>query len=104
MPAVVSLAVLHGEPPQVLVADDLPTLHWLIALEVVARTAPGDLPEATAAEIRQSLLDERWGDAVEAWVLTTDARLDVYASWDLFQAADVALGSAELQFRPLFRG
>ena len=36
-PAVVSLAVLHGEPPQVLVADD-DTLHWLLALEVVART------------------------------------------------------------------
>lgn len=99
----VSLAVLHGDPPQVIIADDLPTLHWRIALEIVARTDPSELSPGDAAAIRQDLLDEQWGAAVERWLLANNEALDVYESWELHTAGDVEIAPAELQFTPLFR-
>lgn len=99
----VSLAVLHGDPPQVLIAEDLETLQWRIALEFVAKTDPDDLEPADAEAIRQGLLDEQWGVAVERWLLSNDEKLDVYESWELYQPDDVEMGPAELQFTPLFR-
>lgn len=103
MPQVVSLAVLHGDPPHVIVAEDLETLQWRIALEIVARTNPDRLPVGDARQIREDLLEERWGAAVERWLRGTDEMLDVYESWELFEPDDVALAPAELQFTPLFR-
>ena len=103
MPSVVSIAVLHGDPPHVIVAEDLTTLNWRIALELVAQTPPADLPELEAEQIREDLLEEQWGAAVERWVRCTDAWLDVYESWELHRAAEVELAPAELQFTPLFR-
>jgi hypothetical protein len=103
VPRVVSLAILHGNPPQVIVAEDLATLYWRIALEVVAQTPAASLGEGDAGRIRADLLAEQWGAAVERWMRCTDAWMDVYESWDLHRADDVALGSAELQFTPLFR-
>lgn len=98
-----SIAVLHGDPPDVFVASDLPTLHRLLALEVVARCVPKELPVEIVQLVRQALMEERWGDAVEAWMRTNDERLDVYESWDLVEPDDVELTQAELQFRPLFQ-
>ena len=103
MPSILSIAVLHGDPPRVIVAEDLPTLNWRIALELVAQTPAADLPELEAEQIRADLLEEQWGDAVERWVRCTDAWLDVYESWELHLAAEVELAPAELQFTPLFR-
>lgn len=100
----VSLAVLHGDPPQVIVAEDLETLQWRIALEIVAQTEPGDLEPADAEVIRRGLLAEQWGVAVERWLLSNDEKLDVYESWELYEPGDVEMGPAELQFKPLFRG
>lgn len=103
MPDLVALAVLHGDPPQVIVADDLETLNWRIALEIVARTAPDALPAGIAEQIRQDLLQEHWAAAVERWLMSKDARLDVYESWELYRPADVELAPVELQFTPLFQ-
>ena len=74
-----------------------------IALELVAQTPAGELPELEAEQLRADLLEEQWGAAVERWVRCTDAWLDVYESWDLHRAADAELAPAELQFTPLFR-
>lgn len=104
MPTLVSIAILHGDPPEVIIADDLETLHWRIALDIVAQSSPDQLDPADVAQIQQDLLDERWGAAVERWLRSTDAILDVYESWDLYQPADVELAPAELQFTPLFGG
>jgi hypothetical protein len=103
VPRVVSIAVLHADPPHVIVAEDLPTLSWRIALELVAKTPASELPELEAEEIRNDLLEEQWGSAVEKWVLCTGAWMDVYESWDLHLAEEVELAPAELQFTPLFR-
>jgi len=103
VPEIVSIAVLHGDPPDVFVAEDLETLHRLLALRVVAQVPSTSLPKRVVDEIRAALLDERWGAAVEAWMRTNDEVLDVYESWDLVLATDVELVDAELQFTPLFQ-
>jgi hypothetical protein len=102
VPSIVSIAVLHGDPPQVIVAEDLTALQWRIALELVAQTPASSLG-GEAELIQEELLGEQWGAAVERWVQCTDAWLDVYESWPLHLAEEVELAPAELQFTPLFR-
>ena len=103
MPGVVSVAILHGDPPHVIVAEDLAALHWRIAIELVAQTPASTLGETEAESIKADLLAEQWGAAVERWVRCTDAWMDVYESWELHRAEEVELAPAELQFTPLFR-
>lgn len=103
MPRVVAYAVVREEPPQVFVADDVDTLHWVLALHLVAATDPRALSSEDVVALRASLLDERWSDAVLLWMSATSTVVDVYPSHDLYEADDVDLGPAELQFRPLFR-
>ena len=49
-----------------------------------------------------ALTEERWGDAVFAFIGRTGISVDVYESTDLFSSADVELGPLELQLTPLF--
>lgn len=102
MPRIVSVAVLHGDPPTVIVAEDLDTLHWRIALDLVARTPASRLGPGLAEELRAYLRAEQWGTAVERWLGVVGEALDVYESWDLHGPGDVELGPVELEFTPLF--
>ena len=104
MSRLVACAVVRHDPPQVFVAEDLETLSWVLALELVAATPARALPSNVRDALRAALLDERWGDAVELWIVHGDVPVDVYSSTDLFAPADVELAPAELQFRPLFEG
>ena len=100
MPGVVSIAILHGDPPHVIVAEDLDALHWRIALELVAQTPavvprrdrgggdPGGPPRRAVGRRGRAL-----GALHDAW-------MDVYESWDLHRAEEVELAPAELQFTP----
>jgi hypothetical protein len=103
VPRVVSMAVMHGDPPEVIIADDEPTLSWRIALELVARTDPSTIPPLELEQLRQELLHEYWGAAVERWVRITDVVIDIYSAWDLHTADDLDIAPAELQFTPLFQ-
>lgn len=103
MPRSIACAIVHGDPPEVFTADDLETLNWVLALRVVASTPAADLPDQLRDALREALLEERWGDAVVAWMGHADAVVDVYPSMDLFVAKDVAMAPMELQFTPLFR-
>lgn len=103
MPGSISLAVLHGDPPLVIVAEDLATLQWRLALQVVSQTPASELSASDAASIRHDLMAEEWGSAVGRWVAVMDVVLDVYESWDLYRLRDVEFAPAELQFTPLFR-
>jgi hypothetical protein len=100
-------AVLHGDPPEVYVAEDVDVLHRVIALEIVAQTPAAALSEEVANKIRDALLAEEWGTAVELWMTYYSRQpLDVYPSglrvWtDAMVTAD--LTGIELQFRPLFK-
>lgn len=103
MPRVVACAVVRDEPPQVFIADDVDTLHWVLALRLVAATDPRSLARDTVQSIRRSLLDEQWSDAVLHWIAATSTAVDVYPSYDLFDIDDLDLAAVELQFAPLFR-
>ena len=100
----VATAVVHTEPASVYLADDIETLHRVLALEVVARTDAG-LLNGRAAEIRSALLDERWGDAVVSWIQETSTGIDVYTHNSVYSDLDLPpeLIGAQLQFAPLFR-
>ena len=98
-------AVVHGDPPEVYAAADVDVLQWVIALEVVARTPASTLPRSTVEALRDALLEERWGDAVELWMRTSGTTIDVFPGglevWtaELLQS-DIA--NIRLQFTPLF--
>ena len=96
-------AVVRLDPPKVFVADDVDTLQWVLALEVVARTRPAELPVGTADVLREALLAEQWGQAVFEWINATGTAVDVYPEIQVYEAANVAMGPAELQFTPLFQ-
>lgn len=101
----VAYAVVHTEPPSIFLADDIDVLHRVLALEVVARTDPALLgPDADA--IRESLLEERWGDAVVAWIRAVGTGIDVYDGKSIYTSEDLPadLIGAQLQFTRLFGG
>jgi len=98
----VACAIVHDDPPSTFIADDTDTLHWVIALHIIASTHASELNEPIKSSLRQALLDERWGDAVELWLEVSPYVIDVYPSYELYTQGDVALGAQELQFTPLF--
>jgi hypothetical protein len=103
MPSSISCAVVRDDPPEVFVADDIETLHWVLALNLIARTRGSDVSTEQRDALRSALRDERWGDAVELWMTVYPGEIDVYPSYDFYVARDVALAADELQFTPLFR-
>jgi hypothetical protein len=99
-------AVVRGDPPDVYVAEDIDTLHRVLALEVVAATPGSTVSEGQRQRIRDALLDERWGDAVVAWMDVTGMVVDVYSSgleiWSAARFAEPEEAGIELRLRPLF--
>lgn len=101
----VAYAVVHDEPPQVYAAESVEVLQWVIALEVVARTTPSTLHPDTVQTLREALLEERWGDAVELWMRMSGTIIDVYPDglriWTA-GAIQSDIADVRLQFKPLF--
>jgi len=99
----VAYAVVHTEPPSIFLADDIDVLHRVLALEVVARTDPTLLGPA-AGGVRESLLEERWGDAVVTWIRVVGTGIDVYDGKSVYTSDDLPadLIGAQLQFTRLF--
>ena len=102
MSALVACAVVRDDPPHVFVAEDLDTLNWVLACQLVATTPGRDLAAGEREALRQALREERWGDAVFAFIARTGTAVDVYESTELHGAADAAVGPLELQLTPLF--
>lgn len=105
MTGTVAYAVVHTEPPSIFLAEDIDVLHRVLALEVVARTDPALLGLA-ADDVRQALLEERWGDAVVAWIRAVGTGVDVYDGKSIYTSDDLPadLIGAQLQFTRLFGG
>ena len=101
----VAYAVVHFDPPEVYLAEDVEVLHRVLAMELVARTDPSELSRAGVETLRQALLDERWGDAVQTWMGLRDVGIDVYTYLHVYSEQDVPsdLVGAQLQFTRLFR-
>lgn len=101
--ASVAYAVVHTEPPSIFLAETIELLHRVLALEVVARTDPGLLGDGTV-DIREALLEERWGDATVAWIRATGTGIDVYDGKSVYTDDDLPADmiGAQLQFTRLF--
>src|SRR5438067_12512331 len=102
MADLLAYAVVHDDPPTVFAAEDMDVLHWVLALELVAKTPAGELSDAQRQSVRQALLDERWGDAVGEWIDVTGVAGDVYTDRFLWNAADVETAVLGLQFTLVF--
>ena len=100
----VAYAVVRTSPAAIYVATDIDVLQRLIAVEVLARSDDRLLGDR-ADEIRQALLDERWGAAAAAWIDATGIGIDVYTNISVHDEDDLPaeLVGAQLQFTPLFR-
>ena len=97
-------AVVRDDPPRVLAAEDLDVLHWVLAIQLVARTPARSLPPGQAMTLREALVEERWGDAIAEWIDITGIAVDVYSDLRVWTAAELTAETAglELQFTPLF--
>ena len=102
MSALVACAVVRDEPPRVFVAQDLDTLNWVLACQLVATTPGRDLAVGERDALRIALTEQRWGDAVFAFIDRTGIEVDVYESTELFGPADVEVGPMQLQLTLLF--
>jgi hypothetical protein len=102
MSTLVACAVVRDDPPRVFVAQDLATLNWVLACQLVALTPGSDLPVGERDALRMALTEERWGDAVFAFIGRTGMAVDVYESIDFYGPIDVEVGPLELQLTPLF--
>jgi hypothetical protein len=101
----VCCAIVHGDTPDIFLADDLDTLHWVLALQLVAQSRADQFTEGSRRTLREALLDERWADAVTEWMSATGQVIDVYPSHVVYatDALPPDLAAIELQFTPLFR-
>ena len=100
----VALAVVRDTPPSVVVADDIEVLQRALAVRLVARTESGQISDDERNALRAALSEERWSDALTAWIKHTGIAIDVYTERVLTDddlPADL-LG-VQLQFSPLFR-
>ncbi|HEX3795693.1 MAG TPA: hypothetical protein VHV57_14470 [Acidimicrobiales bacterium] len=102
MSSLVACAVVRDDPPRVFVAQDLATLNWVLACQLVAKTPGRELPPGERDALQLALTEERWGDAVFAYIDRTGIAVDVYEGTDLYIPADVEVGPLELQLTPLF--
>ncbi len=102
MPATVACAIVHDDPPEVFIAEDIETLNWILALKLIAQCPGREVPEPIRTALRSAVLDEQWGRAVGLWMEFRPGAIDVYPSYELYRPEDVALGPEELQFSRLF--
>ncbi len=101
----VAYSVVRFDPPEVFLAEDIEVLQRVLAFELVARTDPGELAPGGAEELRQALLEERWGDAVVMWMELRGVAVDVYTYLPVYTSDRLPadLIGAQLQFTRLFR-
>jgi hypothetical protein len=97
-------AIRRGEPDAPLLADSEDTLNKVIALRWIGEWEPAD--HEVAERVRQAILNERWGDAVVAWMDATGEVLDIYPfGLEIHEARDFPDEEfgPRVQTTPLFR-
>jgi hypothetical protein len=77
-PGHVAVAVVHEDPPRVLIASDESALSRAVALQIVCEADPYGLPIGSVERIRDALLEEDWASAVAVWIEVTGVRVDVH--------------------------
>jgi hypothetical protein len=95
----VAVAIVHTDPPEVLLASNADVLSRLVALKVVAQTDPRDLDQGSLLPIREALLEGRWADAVFEWIEAGNQPVDAYPDEDVWTEARLDEESASLEIR-----
>lgn len=97
-------AVIRHEVPAVYLAEDIETLEFVLALHLVAQLDPRHLASAERLEdLREALLNEQWGDAMELWIEETDTAVDVYDQpLRIYGSDERERFSIEMRLAPLF--
>jgi hypothetical protein len=100
-------AIVRQQEPQILLAEDASVLDRALALHIVAQLSSSQVTsEARLHEMRAALLEERWADALAAWIEETGVPVDVYdeapAVWTGARL-DADQASLEIRFAPLFQ-
>jgi hypothetical protein len=102
----VAYAVVHSDPPSVLIAENADVLTRVVALEVIARTSAKELRDPRRADvIRTALLEEQWSEALGEWIDQTGTVIDAYpdeAIWTDDDLDDERI-SLELRVSRLFQ-
>ena len=105
-PGRVAVGVLHGDTPEVFLAESDAVLGRLLAVRLVGPSRPEDFAAGVLEEIRSALLEQRWADAVTAWMLATGEVLDGYPDEEIVteEMLDEDRASMEIRLSPIFRG
>jgi len=100
----VAVAIVHADPPEVLLASNADVLSRLVALKIVAQTDPRELAGSALTEIRDALLDGRWADAVVGWIEAGNQPIDAYPDEDVWTEArlDEEMASLEIRMQRIF--
>ena len=97
-------AIVREDPPALFVAEDLDILHRVLAIHVVAQVPSSRFGDKSDS-VKTALLEERWADAVLAWIDATGVAIDVFEdALELYTADDVEGENSgiRMQFTPLF--
>jgi len=97
--------VLHGDTPEIFLAESDAVLGRLLAVRLVGPSRPEDFRPAELEEIRSALLEQRWADAVTAWMLATGDVLDGYPDEQIVteEMLDDDRASMEIRLLPIFQ-
>ncbi len=99
-------AIVRGEEPVVVLAEDAHVLSRALALTLVAQLPARRVSSAARlGEMRQALLEERWADALVSWMEETETAVDVYDETPrVWTGAELDAEQASLEIRvaPLF--
>lgn len=98
-PGRVAVGIVRADPPEVYLAEDEFVLSRVLALKVVAASAPGSFGAGTLERIRSALLDERWADAVVEWIEAIGEPVDGYPDEEVWTEARLDEDTAAMEIR-----
>ncbi|MDH3498826.1 MAG: hypothetical protein OEM97_01770 [Acidimicrobiia bacterium] len=95
-----AFAIVKGDPPEVLLAENAAVMSRLVALRIVATSDPARFSETDLIRVRDALLEERWADAVVLWMETMSTFIDVYEEYvPVWTESDLDEEFASLEIR-----
>jgi hypothetical protein len=105
-PTVGAYAVVRGDEPRVVLAENSAVISRALALTLAAQLPASEISSPARLErIRSALLEERWGDALVEWIDETGTAVDVYEEAPrVWSEDDLDLDKASLEIRlaPIF--
>ena len=98
--------MVRGDDPKVFLAENAEVLSRALGLMLVANLPAREVSSSDRlVEMREALLEERWGDALVLWIEETGNPVDVYDEapkvWDEGDL-DLDRASMEIRVAPLF--